>query len=77
MPNGSQRILQSPMPNSLTLGTGQFVEFILTHERNESVKTQTVWVFIAQMVEYCSANAEAMCLNPKVPKFFSGLLAIA
>ena len=29
-------------------------------------------VFIAQPVEHCSANAEAMGSNPvKVPKFFS------
>ena len=38
-----------------------------------------VWVFIAQMVEYCSTNAEAMSSNPvEVSKFFfSGLFAIA
>ena len=36
-----------------------------------------VWVFIAQLVEHCSANSEAMGLNPvEVPKFFSGLFAI-
>ena len=36
-----------------------------------------VWVFIAQIVEHCSANAEAMGSNPiKVPKFFSGVFAI-
>ena len=29
--------------------------------------------FIAQMVEHCSANAEAMCVQD--PDFFSGLLA--
>ena len=30
-----------------------------------------VWVFTAQMVEHCSANAEAMGSNPiEVPKFF-------
>ena len=35
-----------------------------------------VWVFIAQLVEHCSANSEAMGLNPvEVPKFFSGLFA--
>ena len=33
-----------------------------------------VWVFIAQLVEYCSANAEAMGSNPvKAPKTFFGL----
>ena len=32
-----------------------------------------VWVFIAQSVEQCSANAEAMGSNPvEVQKFFSG-----
>ena len=31
-----------------------------------------VWVFIAQLVEHCRANAEAMGSNPvEVPKFFS------
>ena len=35
------------------------------------------WVFIAQLVEHCSANTEAMGSNPvKVPKFFSGLFAL-
>ena len=30
-----------------------------------------VWVFIAQLVEHCSSNAEAMGLNPvEVPKIF-------
>ena len=30
-----------------------------------------VWVLIAQLVEHCSANAEAMGSNPvEVPKFF-------
>ena len=33
-----------------------------------------VWVFIAQLVEHCSANAEAMGSNPvEALKFFSGL----
>ena len=33
-----------------------------------------VWVFIAQLVEHCSANTEAMGLNPVgVPKFFGGV----
>ena len=38
-----------------------------------------VWVFIAQMVEHCSANAEATGSNPvKAPKnFLSGYFAIA
>ena len=33
-----------------------------------------VWVFIAQLVEHCSANAEAMGSNPvEALKFFFGL----
>ena len=33
-----------------------------------------MWVFIAQLVEHCSANAEAMGSNPfGALKFFSGL----
>ena len=33
-----------------------------------------IWVFIAQLVEHCSANAEAMDSNPvEALKFFSGL----
>ena len=36
--------------------------------------TTNVWVFIAQLVEHCSANAEAMGLNPvEAPKTFFGL----
>ena len=34
-----------------------------------------VWIFIAQMVEHCSANAEAMGSNPvEVPKNFFGFI---
>ena len=34
-----------------------------------------VWVFIAQLVEHCSANAEAMGLSPvEARKHFSGLI---
>ena len=37
-----------------------------------------VWIFIAQLVDYCSANPEAMGSNPvEVPKLFSGSFAIA
>ena len=33
-----------------------------------------IWVFIAQLVEQCSANAEEMGSNPvEALKFFSGL----
>ena len=37
-----------------------------------------VWVFVAQLVEHCSANVEATGSNPvEVPKSFSGQFAIA
>lgn len=36
-----------------------------------SMAFQLVWVFIAQFVEYCSTNQEAMGSNPiKVRKFY-------
>ena len=36
--------------------------------------TPNIWVFIAQLVEYCSANTEAMGSNPvEALKFFFGL----
>ena len=36
-----------------------------------------VWVFVAQLVEHCSANVEATGSNPvEVPKSFSGQFAI-
>ena len=51
-----------------TLGAGQFIEFI------ESIRAPNVWVFIAQLVEHCSANAEAMSSHPvKAPRTFFGL----
>ena len=39
----------------------------------------SVWVFIAQLVEHCSANAEATGSNPvEAPKnLFSGYFTIA
>ena len=39
----------------------------------------SVWVFIAQLVQHCSVNAEAMGSNPvEAPKnIFSGYFAIA
>ena len=50
-----------------TLGAGQFVEFILTRERNETERrAPNVWVFIAQSVEHCSANTVAMFEIPKL-----------
>ena len=41
----------------------------------------SVWVFIAQLVEHCSANAEAISSNPveapKILPFFSGYFTMA
>ena len=46
-----------------------------TYKWNEGVIiAPNVWVFIAQLVEHCSANAEAMGSNPvEAPKTFFGL----
>ena len=54
------------------------VSFLLRVKVNSTNwPSPSVWVFIAQLVEHCSANSEAMGLNPvEVPKFFSGLFAI-
>ena len=54
------------------------VSFLLRVKVNSTNwPSPNVWVFIAQLVEHCSANSEAMGLNPvEVPKFFSGLFAI-
>ena len=51
------------------------------HELMNSINwpASSVWVFIGQLVEHCSANAEATGSNPVVePKnFFSAYFAIA
>ena len=48
---------------------------------SENWPASNVWVFTAQLVEHCSANAEAKGSNPvEVPKFFIsffGLISIA
>lgn len=49
--------------------TAQFTPFhVSLHSRVKMDSTNepapNVWVFIAQLVEHCSANAEAMGLNP-------------
>ena len=45
-----------------------------THEVNP-YKKYNIWVFIAQLVEHCSANAEAMGSNPvEAQKLFWGQL---
>ena len=48
----------------------QFIEFI----NSINWPAPSIWVFIAQLGEHCSANAEATGLNPvEAPKnFFSG-----
>ena len=67
-----------------TLEAGQSIEFVnLSKEwntewndvncgnTNEMRPTSSVWVFIAQLVEHCRANAEAMVSNPvEAPKNF-------
>ena len=48
----------------------------LSRVKMNSIKwpAPNIWVFIAQLVEHCSANAEAMGSNPvEALKFFSGL----
>ena len=53
-----------------------FIRFIPFTCRMNSINwpTANVWVFIAQLVEHCSANAEAMDSNPvEAPKTFFGL----
>ena len=41
-------------------------------------RASNVWVFIAQLVEHCSANTEDMGSNPvEAPKTFFGLIAIS
>ena len=51
----------------------------LMNSINWPASMASVWVFIAQLVEHCSANAEATGSNPvEAPKnFFSGYFAIA
>ena len=60
------------------LGAGQFIEFILTRDAEAMGSNSChgyIWVFIAQLVEHCSANAEAMGSNPveAQKKIFFGL----
>ena len=51
--------------------------FTVTRKKKASPPL-SVWVFIAQLVEDCSAIVEAIGSNPvEVPIFFSGLFAIA
>ena len=53
--------------------TNDFIPF--TGTRNSTNwPAPNIWVFIAQLAEYCSANAEAMGSNPvEAPKTFCGL----
>ena len=55
-----------------------FIVFHSFHGLMNSINwpASSVWVFIAQLVEHCSMNAEAMGSNPvEAPKnFFGGLL---
>ena len=60
-----------------TLGAGQFmaIQFIPIHWAQANLlPAPNLWVFIAQLVEHCSANAEATGSNPvEAPKTFYGL----
>ena len=52
------------------------IQFLLRVKMNSiNWPAPNIWVFIAQLVEHCSANAEAMGSNPveALKKFFSGL----
>ena len=58
--------------------------FILSHSsfhglmNSKNWPASSVWVFIVQVVEHCSANAEATSNPVEAPKtFFSGYFAIA
>ena len=49
------------------------VKFVFPQFISTNWPAPNVSVFIAQLVEHCSANAEVMGSNPvEVPKFFSG-----
>ena len=51
------------------------VHIILDKMNSTNWPAPNVWVFIAQMVEHCSANAEAIGSNPvEVPKTFFGFI---
>ena len=55
--------------------TSFYVSFLSRVKMNSiNWPAPNIWVFIAQLVEHCSANAEAMGSNPvEALKFFSGL----
>ena len=55
--------------SSLSTFYVSFLSFVKMNSTNRPAPN--VWVFIAQLVENCSANTEAMGSNPiGVPKFF-------
>ena len=53
-----------------------YVSFLSRVEMNSTNwPAPNAWVFIAQLAEHCSANAEVMGSNPvEVPNFFFGLI---
>ena len=53
-----------------------YVSFLSLVEMNSTNwPAPNAWVFIAQLAEHCSANAEVMGSNPvEVPNFFFGLI---
>ena len=52
--------------------SSSFYVSFLSRVNSTNWPAPNIWVFIAQLVEHCSVNAEAIGLNPvKVQKFFS------
>ena len=74
--NKNEITMWSPFRNSHHLHSVSFLSRVEMNSTNWPVPN--VWIFIAQFVEHCSANAEAtMCSNPvEVPISFS-LIAIS
>ena len=65
-----------PISRIITLSSSFYVSFqSLVKMNSTNWPAPNVWVFIAQLVEHCSPNTEAMGLNPvEVRDFFFGLI---
>ena len=79
---GSRPICWVPITTAMIISLFKFVFPQLTSSScfspftgtDELTPAPNVWVFIAQLVEHCSANTEAMGSNPiEVPQFFGGV----
>ena len=74
--NNVEKSFPGPQSDSICIPFSSY-HFILCfiHGLMKSISWSalSVWVFIAQLVEHCSTNTEAMGLNP-VEKIFFGLL---